>query len=120
MEGAIRQQKAAATRTEIARCERRRDHPPLILAFPAEEINFSLQLSSEVRALKRNEMITPDRYRCQDLKMALPPEHPAKFISLPARGGAVVEAVTAESGIPEAKDYASRWRTVRFGKSGRG
>lgn len=62
----------------------------------------SLQLSSEVRALKRNDDNT-DRYRCRS-ENGTAQNIRAKFVFIGAGGAAL--KLLQESGIPEAKDYA--------------
>ncbi|MDD0440958.1 malate:quinone oxidoreductase, partial [Shigella sonnei] len=65
--------------------------------------NFSLQLSSEVRALKRNDDNTWT-VTVADLKNGTAQNIRAKFVFIGAGGAAL--KLLQESGIPEAKDYA--------------
>ena len=70
MEGRDPQQKVAATRTEIGTDVNYGEITRQLIASLQKKSNFSLQLSSEVRALKRNDDNT-DSYRCRSEKMAL-------------------------------------------------
>ncbi|MDH8168623.1 malate:quinone oxidoreductase, partial [Klebsiella pneumoniae] len=63
----------------------------------------SLQLSSEVRALKRNDDNTWT-VTVADLKNGTAQNIRAKFVFIGAGGAAL--KLLQESGIPEAKDYA--------------
>ena len=73
------------------------------LVMEGRDPNFSLQLSSEVRALKRNDDNTWT-VTVADLKNGTAQNIRAKFVFIGAGGAAL--KLLQESGIPEAKDYA--------------
>ncbi|MCL0229007.1 malate:quinone oxidoreductase, partial [Klebsiella pneumoniae] len=74
-----------------------------LIASLQKKSNFSLQLSSEVRALKRNDDNTWT-VTVADLKNGTAQNIRAKFVFIGAGGAAL--KLLQESGIPEAKDYA--------------
>ncbi len=91
-----------------------------LIASLQKKSNFSLQLSSEVHALKRNDDNTWT-VTVANMKNGTAQNIRAKFVFIGA-GGAALKLLQG-SGIPEAKDYAgfTSWRTVHcFGKPGRG
>lgn len=103
MEGRDPQQKVAATRTEIGTDVNYGEITRQLIASLQKKSNFSLQLSSEVRALKRNDDNTWT-VTVADLKNGTAQNIRAKFVFIGA-GGATLKLLQ-ESGIPEAKDYA--------------
>lgn len=102
MEGRDPQQKVAATRTEIGTDVNYGEITRQLIASLQKKSNFSLQLSSEVRALKRNDDNT-DRHCCRS-ENGTAQNIRAKFVFIGAGGAAL--KLLQESGIPEAKDYA--------------
>ncbi|EHI0959519.1 malate dehydrogenase (quinone) [Escherichia coli] len=103
MEGRDPQQKVAATRTEIGTDVNYGEITRQLIASLQKKSNFSLQLSSEVRALKRNDDNTWT-VTVADLKNGTAQNIRAKFVFIGAGGAAL--KLLQESGIPEAKDYA--------------
>ena len=96
-------QKVAATRTEIGTDVNYGEITRQLIASLQKKSNFSLQLSSEVRALKRNDDNTWT-VTVADLKNGTAQNIRAKFVFIGAGGAAL--KLLQESGIPEAKDYA--------------
>lgn len=116
MEGRDPQQKIAATRTEIGTDVNYGEISRQLIASLQKKSNFSLQLSSEVRALKRNDDNTWT-VTVADLKNGTAHNIRAKFVFIGAGGAAL--KLLQESGIPEAKDYAGfpvGGAVPRFGK----
>lgn len=103
MEGRDPQQKVAATRTEIGTDVNYGEITRQLIASLQKKSNFSLQLSSEVRALKRNDD-NSWTVTVADLKNGTAQNIRAKFVFIGAGGAAL--KLLQESGIPEAKDYA--------------
>ena len=72
MEGRDPQQKVAATRTEIGTDVNYGEITRQLIASLQKKSNFSLQLSSEVRALKRNDdNVTSHNERIEELKASM-------------------------------------------------
>lgn len=119
MEGRDPQQKVAATRTEIGTDVNYGEITRQLIASLQKKSNFSLQLSSEVRALKRNDDNT-DRYRCRSEKWHCT-EHPCE-ICLYRRGRCGTEAVTGigDSGSERLRRFPGGRTVPCFGKPGRG
>lgn len=103
LEGRDPQQKVAATRTEIGTDVNYGEITRQLIASLQKKSNFSLQLSSEVRALKRNDD-NSWTVTVADLKNGTAQNIRAKFVFIGAGGAAL--KLLQESGIPEAKDYA--------------
>jgi len=103
MEGRDPQQKVAATRTEIGTDVNYGEITRQLIASLQKKSNFSLQLSSEVRALQRNDD-NSWTVTVADLKNGTAQNIRAKFVFIGAGGAAL--KLLQESGIPEAKDYA--------------
>lgn len=106
MEGRDPQQKVAATRTEIGTDVNYGEITRQLIASLQKKSNFSLQLSSEVRALKRNDDNT-DRYRCRSEKWHCT-EHSCQ-ICLYRRGRCGAEAVTGIGDSKRKTTPVSRW-----------
>ncbi len=106
MEGRDPQQKVAATRTEIGTDVNYGEITRQLIASLQKKSNFSLQLSSEVRALKRNDDNT-DRYRCRS-ENGTAQNIRAKFVFIGAGGAAL--KLLQESGFRKRKTTpVSRW-----------
>ncbi|MCU8650100.1 malate:quinone oxidoreductase, partial [Escherichia coli] len=88
MEGRDPQQKVAATRTEIGTDVNYGEITRQLIASLQKKSNFSLQLSSEVRALKRNDDNTWT-VTVADLKNGTAQNIRAKFVFIGAGGAAL-------------------------------
>ncbi|SEL78749.1 malate dehydrogenase (quinone) [Kosakonia sacchari] len=103
MEGRDAKQKIAATRTEIGTDVNFGELTRQMIGSLQKKENFSLQLSTEVRSLKRN-ADNSWSVTLSNLKGGGERVVKAKFIFIGA-GGAALKLLQA-SGIPEAADYA--------------
>ncbi|UDJ84077.1 malate dehydrogenase (quinone) [Kosakonia oryzae] len=103
MEGRDAKQKIAATRTEIGTDVNFGELTRQMIGSLQKKENFSLQLSTEVRSLKRN-ADNSWSVTLSNLKDGGERVVKAKFVFIGA-GGAALKLLQA-SGIPEAADYA--------------
>ncbi|SES75860.1 malate dehydrogenase (quinone) [Kosakonia radicincitans] len=103
MEGRDAKQKIAATRTEIGTDVNFGELTRQMIGSLQKKENFSLQLSTEVRSLKRN-ADNSWSVTLSNLKGGGERVVKAKFIFIGAGGAAL--KLLQESGIPEAADYA--------------
>lgn len=105
MEGRDPHQKVAATRTEIGTDVNYGEITRQLIASLQKKSNFALELNTEVRGFHRNED-NSWTVTVADLKNG-EAEHSikAKFVFIGAGGAAL--KLLQETGIPEAKDYAS-------------
>ncbi|MDD7998667.1 malate dehydrogenase (quinone) [Kosakonia radicincitans] len=103
MEGRDAKQKIAATRTEIGTDVNFGELTRQMIGSLQKKENFSLQLSTEVRSLKRN-ADNSWSVMLSNLKGGGERVVKAKFIFIGAGGAAL--KLLQESGIPEAADYA--------------
>ncbi len=103
MEGRDAKQKIAATRTEIGTDVNFGELTRQMIGSLQKKENFSLQLSTEVRSLKRN-ADNSWSVTLSNLKDGSERVVKAKFVFIGA-GGAALKLLQA-SGIPEAADYA--------------
>lgn len=120
MEGRDPQQKVAATRTEIGTDVNYGEITRQLIASLQKKSNFSLQLSSEVRALKRNDDNTWT-VTVADLEKRHCTEHPRQ-ICLYRRGRCGAEAITGigDSGSERLRRFPGGRTVPCFGKPGRG
>lgn len=120
MEGRDPQQKVAATRTEIGTDVNYGEITRQLIASLQKKSNFSLQLSSEVRALKRNDDNTWT-VTVADLKNGTAQNIRAKFVFIGA-GGAALKVVTGigDSGSERLRRFPGGRTVPCFGKPGRG
>lgn len=120
MEGRDPQQKVAATRTEIGTDVNYGEITRQLIASLQKKSNFSLQLSSEVRALKRNDDNTRT-VTVADLKNGTAQNIRAKFVFIGA-GRCGAEAVTGigDSGSERLRRFPGGRTVPCFGKPGRG
>ena len=117
MEGRDPQQKVAATRTEIGTDVNYGEITRQLIASLQKKSNFSLQLSSEVRALKRNDDNTWT-VTVADLKNGTAQNIRAK-ICLYRRGRCGAEAVTGigDSGSERLRRFPGGRTVPCFGKT---